>query len=166
MNAECHADKPILDVCCGSRMFYWDKTNPEVLFSDIRSEEHTLCDGRRLEINPDVVADFRDLPFEDAKFRLVVFDPPHLNKLGKSSWMAMKYGVLGLDWRTDLQQGFKEAFRVLEEKGILIFKWNENQIKVSEILKLTPYAPLFGHKSGRRGETIWLCFMKTKNSLT
>lgn len=49
---------------------------------------------------------------------LVVFDPPHLNKLGKSSWMAKKYGVLGLDWKEDLRRGFSECFRVLGPMGI------------------------------------------------
>ena len=76
-------EKTILDACCGSRMFWYDKINPLVLFSDIREEEHTLCDGRLLEIKPDVIADFRNLPFDDGQFKLVVFDPPHLEKLGK-----------------------------------------------------------------------------------
>ena len=39
-------NKEILDVCCGGRMFWFDKHNPDVLFSDIREEEHLLCDGR------------------------------------------------------------------------------------------------------------------------
>ena len=104
-------DKDIIDVCCGSRMFWFDKENPDVLFSDIREEEHTLCDGRLLQVKPDIVADFRNLPFDNGKFKLVVFDPPHLNKLGNSSWMAKKYGVLGLDWRNDIREGFKECFR-------------------------------------------------------
>ena len=34
--------KIILDACCGSRMFWFDKENPLVLFADIRDEEHTL----------------------------------------------------------------------------------------------------------------------------
>ena len=55
--------KKILDACCGSRMFWFDKTNPDVLFADIRDEKHTLCDGRKLEIKPDVIADFRNMPF-------------------------------------------------------------------------------------------------------
>ena len=38
-------DKIILDVCCGSRMFWFDKNNPAALFVDIRNEEHILCDG-------------------------------------------------------------------------------------------------------------------------
>lgn len=153
-------DKTILDPCCGSRMFWFDKDHPNVLFSDIRQEEHILCDGRELNVNPDVIADFRNMPFEDNKFKLVVFDPPHLDSLGHNSWMFKKYGALAMDWRQDIKQGFKECFRVLEPNGILIFKWNEDQIKVSDILKCTDYKPLFGHRTAKSGKTIWLCFMK------
>ena len=152
--------KKILDVCCGSRMFWFQKDHPDVLFSDVRNIEDILCDGRKLEVKPDVIADFRNLPFENNRFNLVVFDPPHLKKLGNNSWMAKKYGVLGLEWRNDLKQGFKECFRVLQKDGVLIFKWNEAQIKVSEVLELTHYKPLFGHRTAKSGKTIWLCFMK------
>lgn len=31
--------KPILDACCGGKMFYFDKNDPRVLFQDIRKEE-------------------------------------------------------------------------------------------------------------------------------
>lgn len=79
------AGKSILDACCGSRMFWFDRNNPDVLFADIRDEEHILCDGRELKIKPDVVMDFRDMPFQDNSFKMVVFDPPHLNRLGKLS---------------------------------------------------------------------------------
>lgn len=48
----------VLDPCCGSRMFWFDKSNPDVVFGDIRRERHTLCDGRSLVVNPDVVMDF------------------------------------------------------------------------------------------------------------
>lgn len=151
--------KDIIDVCCGSRMFWFDKYNPDVLFSDIRKEDHILCDGRVLEIKPDIIADFRNLPFDNEKFKLVVFDPPHLNKLGKSSWMAKKYGILSFDWKNDIRKGFEECFRVLKKDGILIFKWNESQVKINEILKLSNNKPLFGHRSGKSGKTIWLCFI-------
>ncbi len=46
-------DKLILDVCCGSRMFWFDKENKNVIFGDRRREEHILCDGRALSINPE-----------------------------------------------------------------------------------------------------------------
>lgn len=152
--------KKILDACCGSRMFWFNKHNPLVLFQDIREEEHTLCDGRLLEVKPDVVGDFRNMEFPDSSFKLVVFDPPHLNKLGHDTWMAKKYGTLLPTWEQDLKLGFDECMRVLEKDGVLIFKWNEVQIKLSQILSLIPYKPLFGHTSGKHGKTIWLAFMK------
>jgi len=152
--------KKILDACCGSRMFWFDKANPDVLFADIRNENHILCDDRKLDIEPDILMDFRNMPFEDNAFKMVVFDPPHLNKLGKNSWMAKKYGVLDVTWREDIKKGFDECFRVLEPNGTLIFKWNENQIKVSEILNAIGRQPLFGHKSGKQSNTHWMAFMK------
>ena len=153
-------NKMILDACCGSKMFWFDKTNPDVLFGDIRTEKHTLCDGRALEIKPDITLDFRNMPFDSESFNLVVFDPPHLKQLGNSSWMAKKYGVLNKTWQDDIKSGFSECFRVLKADGVLIFKWNETQIKTTEILKLTDIKPLFGHVSGKRSNTHWICFIK------
>ena len=151
----------ILDPCCGSRMFWFDRENPAVVFGDIRTEQHTLCDGRSLVVAPDMEMDFRSLPFDDGAFKLVVFDPPHLRKAGPESWMRAKYGVLDADnWQADLRQGFAECFRVLATDGVLIFKWNETQIKVREILALTDHKPLFGHPSGKKGGTHWITFMK------
>ncbi|MEK8099140.1 class I SAM-dependent methyltransferase [Morganella morganii] len=153
--------KPILDMCCGSRMFYFDKENPNVLFCDIRRERHILCDGRELDINPDVIADFRNLPFLDKSFEMVIFDPPHLVRAGENGWQRKKYGALDKEsWRDDLSKGFGEAMRVLKPNGILIFKWNETQIKTSEVLALTDYKPVFGHPSGKRSNTHWVTFMK------
>lgn len=149
----------ILDPCCGSRMFYFDKANPDVVFGDIRQESHTLCDGRSLEIKPDMLMDFRDMPFEDETFNLVVFDPPHLVHAGSRSWLALKYGRLSMSWKEDISQGFSECFRVLKTHGVLVFKWDEDQIKVSEILKLAPVEPLFGNKRPKGGAH-WLVFMK------
>ena len=40
--------------------------------------ETILCDGRHFEVNPDVQADFTNMPYPDNSFRMVVFDPPHL----------------------------------------------------------------------------------------
>ncbi|MEE5060481.1 class I SAM-dependent methyltransferase [Pseudomonas alliivorans] len=150
----------ILDPCCGSRMFWFDKSNQQVLFGDIRDEEHLLCDGRVLKVEPNVIMDFRSLPFEDGAFKLVVFDPPHLTRAGVDSWMRAKYGVLTSDWRDDISKGFAECFRVLATDGVLIFKWAETQVLVSELLALTDQKPLFGHKSGKREKTHWITFMK------
>ena len=99
----------IIDVCCGSRMFWFDKENPSVIYNDIRKENHTLCDGRELSINPDTMMSFKNLTLiESGSMKLVVFDPPHIEKLGENSWMAKKYGILSKDWKSDLGKGFSE----------------------------------------------------------
>ena len=86
--------KPILDACCGGRMFYFDKNDDRVLFQDIRNFETTLCDGRTFSVHPDVQADFTDMPYSDNSFSMVVFDPPHLlRNVGKSEFVDI-YGSL------------------------------------------------------------------------
>lgn len=157
--------KPILDACCGGKMFYYDKNDSRVLFQDIRNIETTLCDGRHFEVKPDVQADFTNMPYPNDCFSMVVFDPPHLryNDSGKGrpkGYQILKYGFLPKDWQNMLAKGFAECFRVLKQGGFLIFKWNETDIKVSEVLKLTPEKPVFGHISGKRSNTHWICFMK------
>lgn len=57
--------KQIFDACCGSRMFWFDKEHPATVFMDNRSFAKTLCDGRRFEVKPDLIADFREIPFPD-----------------------------------------------------------------------------------------------------
>lgn len=159
-------NKNILDPCCGSRMMWFDRQNQKVIFGDKRKETISVSDkyktdGKRvIEINPDALVDFRNLPYEENAFKLVAFDPPHLVRAGAKSWLAAKYGTLGNDWREDLTKGFSECFRVLEPNGVLIFKWNETDIKLSQILELTPEKPLFGHRSGKHSGTHWLAFMK------
>lgn len=165
--------KRVLDPCCGSRMMWFDKEDPRAVFGDQRSETIVVKDTshredgtRAVHIRPDTMMDFRDLPFVDGTFRLVAFDPPHLERAGTESWMAAKYGKLSNDWRADLQAGFAECFRVLEPEGVLVFKWNEVHVKVSEVLALTPHKPLFGQVSGRKGMTHWLVFMKPASGAT
>ncbi len=147
----------ILDACCGSRMFWFDKENSDVVFADNRELETTLCDGRKLVIRPDVIMDFRNMPFDDETFNMVVFDPPHLIHAGEKSWLAKKYGVLPSDWKPYIRAGFNECMRVLKTDGVLIFKWNEEQIKTPEILANIDFKPLFGDK---RAKTHWMVFMK------
>ena len=158
----------ILDACCGSRMMWFDPQNPNVVFGDRRSETLTVTDNshrnaagtRTIRIEPDTLMDFRAMPFADGTFKLVAFDPPHLVQAGPKSWLAAKYGKLSDDWREDLREGFAECFRVLSSDGVLVFKWNETQIKTREVLALTPHQPLFGHTSGKRAGTHWIVFMK------
>lgn len=153
----------ILDACCGSRMFWFNKKHPATTYIDIRAEEHVLCDGRTLKIEPDHVMDFRKMDFVDETFNLVVFDPPHLIKLGKSSWMAKKYGVLSDSWESDIKLGFDECWRVLKQNGTLIFKWNCRDVKLKYLINLIERDPLFGHTTTSAGNTIWMCFMKVAN---
>lgn len=150
----------ILDVCCGSRMFHFDKYNREVLYMDIRKEFEVLPTGHVIDVNPDVGNDFRDMPFASESFYLVIFDPPHLIKAGETSWLAKKYGKLDKrTWGEDIKQGFNECMRVLKVNGTLIFKWNEEQVKLTEILKVLDHQPIIGNK---RAKTHWLVFFKTE----
>lgn len=142
--------KTILDACCGSRMFWFDKQNPNTIFMDNREFEGILCDGRKIEVKPDILADFKNIPFEDNSFYLVVFDPPHLKWAGPNSWLIKKYGSLPPDkWQEELRQGFDECMRVLKPNGTLVFKWSEAQIKLSEVLKCFNRKPLFGTKTSK-----------------
>lgn len=160
-------DKPILDACCGGKMFWFDKDNPNTIFVDKRIMERktiwTSKDGkqtREFEVKPDIIADFQHLPFPDNSFYHVVFDPPHLTRAGETSWIRAKYGCLEDNWREMISNGFKECFRVLKPFGTLVFKWNEENIKVSEVLKLCEQQPLYGHVTGKGGKTHWLVYMK------
>ena len=129
-------------------------------------EEHALRDvsstggSRRLVIDPDVIADFTAMPFSDERFYLVVFDPPHFTRNGSSGWMAKKYGKLPAEWGKFIRAGFAECFRVLRPNGVLVFKWNENEIPVSRILELTDAKPLFGNKCGKNSQSHWIVFIK------
>lgn len=157
----------ILDPCCGSRMFWFDRQDQRCLFGDIRHESIVVTDRthkedgtRAVHVHPDVQLDFRDMPFPDNAFYHVIFDPPHLVRAGPRSWLAAKYGKLGADWQEDLRKGFAECFRVLKPNGTLVFKWNEAQVPVKEILACTDAFPLYGHRAGRLNRTHWMVFMK------
>jgi ubiquinone/menaquinone biosynthesis C-methylase UbiE len=147
----------ILDACCGSRMFWFDKKHKETVYMDKRTLDTTLCDGRKLIVKPDILADFRNIPFDDETFYLVVFDPPHLLKAG-DTFLKLKYGRLDETWKEDIKQGLTECWRVLKQNGTMVFKWNEEQITLPMVKHLLPCEPLIGQ---RRGKTIWLVFFKS-----
>jgi SAM-dependent methyltransferase len=168
---------PILDPACGGKMFYFNKHDPRVLFGDIRKIKTKLCDGRDFEVSPDIQLDFTNLPFPNESYYMVIFDPPHLlRNTGKSKfadiygslnekavptgYQHIKYGALYSDWRDLISRGFTECFRVLKPNGTLIFKWNETDIKVSEILALTDQKPVIGQRCGKTAKTHWLVFFK------
>lgn len=159
--------KPILDACCGSKMFWFDRKNPDVLYVDKREFD---CEAswksgngksiRYCNVHPDIVADFRNLPFEDESFCHVVFDPPHLIHVGDSAWMAKKYGKLPAEWEQYLHDGFAECWRVLRPYGTLVFKWCEYDIPVKKVIASIGMDPLYGNRSGKKSLTHWLAFVK------
>lgn len=155
----------ILDPTCSAKSIWFDKDNPDVIRGDIRVIDLWVGkgeNGRRWDVRPDVQMDYTCMPFSDNCFEMVVFDPPHLKDLGLNSWLAQKYGKLFANWEDNIRGGFDECYRVLISGGFLIFKWNENQIPLKEILKLAP-PPLFGHTTGSKSKTHWICFVKEKN---
>lgn len=160
------AEKLILDATCGNRGIWFQKAEPHTIYCDKRSEtfeeEHGVSQRMRhkLVINPDVECDFTDLPFDDDSFSLVIFDPPHLENLTETSWMRKEYGSLDGDWKPMIRKGFEECIRVLKPNGVLVFKWSEVRITTREILDVIGETPLFGHRSGKKMNTHWLCFMK------
>jgi SAM-dependent methyltransferase len=165
MSAQLELLPIVLDACCGSRMFWFDRADPRALFIDKRQE---ICPidvgtpgtiGRSpIVVAPDVIADFTALPFADESFCLVVFDPPHVQRQEARGALTRRYGVLNGAWREMLSKGFCECLRVLKPNGVLVFKWGESQFKVADIMKLAPVKPLFGHHTSKT--THWAVFIK------
>jgi hypothetical protein len=96
-------------------------------------------------------------------------DPPHLlGKEGSNSTLIKQYGCLFAEtWQSDLKRGFAECWRVLDDYGVFIFKWNDLNITVDKVLNQFPVQPLFGQvtsggatKGIKKTQTYWFCFMK------
>lgn len=151
--------KPILDACCGSRMFWFDKDNPLVDFQDIREEDCVLPNGRYLLVHPNFLGDYTNMSMPDKSYKLVIFDPPHLINPGINSIYAKKYGRLERNsWKDNIKKGFNECMRVLDDYGVLIFKWSDIDAKVKSVIQAIGQVPLVGHKTSRH--CIWMVFMK------
>ncbi len=149
-------------------MFWHQKDNPDVLFMDCRKVEKGAFANNwnpNWCVNPDLIGDFRDMPFPDDTFKLVVFDPPHLTNGSEKSVINKKYGLLNKDtWKQDILAGFNECWRVLAPNGVLIFKWcsASETTKAADLVKLFSVAPLFGDFTGKTGKTVWMTFLKTE----
>jgi len=164
-------DKNILDATCGGRSI-WHPSNKEredTLYIDKREEEpgFTGQEGRTYGVQPDEIQDFRDLPYEDNSFNLVVFDPPHIvknNGMEKlTGYVTKSYGALHAEtWNHDIRKGFEELWRVLKPGGTLVFKFANNDIDFKEVLDLAPVNPLFGTttKKNSKVENRWFVFYK------
>ena len=159
-------EKKILDVTCGSRQIWFDKKEPHTIYCDRREGKFEIDvkgenpHHKTLEITPDVICDFTDLPFDDDSFSLVVFDPPHVEHLSSASWMYKAFTSLDGDWKPMIRKGFEECMRVLKPDGVLVFKWSDVSISTREIINVIGQEPLFGHRSGKKMNTHWMCFMK------
>lgn len=157
-------DKFILDACCGPKEMWYNRHHKNAFYIDIRKGEFSF-EGRTLIIDPNEIMDFRNMGFKDKTFKLVVFDPPHLKNVAKTTIFPIKYGALDKEtWGGDLKAGLSECWRVLDDYGILIFKWNEHDIKLKRIEPYFPAEPLFASKThfnkNNKVRTLWFCFMK------
>lgn len=85
-----------------------------------------------------------------------------ITRLKDSSWLKKQYGYYETkeDALNSIRKGIAECMRVLKCGGVLIFKWCELDISTREIIDACGYEPLFGHRSGKKANTHWLCFMK------
>ena len=101
------------------------------------------------------------MDFPDKTFKLIVFDPPHLIGKPDGCRMTRTYGALNKEtWQDDIKKGFDNCWRMLEDYGVLIFKWNDASVKRKELLEELGQEPLFGHPNGSKIPTHWFCFMK------
>lgn len=163
-------DADILDATCGGRSIWLpgNKARDDTLYIDNRELEAGFHgqEGRSYAVEPDEVQDFRDLPYPDESFNLVVFDPPHaMRENGMDQLkgvMTKKYGALHAEtWQADLEIGFAELWRVLSPGGSLVFKFANNVVDFTDVLELAPVEPLFGTTSKKTNvETRWFVFYK------
>jgi len=161
----------ILDATCGFKGIWYQKHHPFVTFMDIRkgktgnSKGTKLKNKRYFKLNPDIISKWKDAPFPDNHFDIIIFDPPHLiiDRNKKKSTMMYRYGCLYKDnWKKILREGIKKLFDILKPEGVFILKWCENSVKIDEIIKLCPYPPLFGSNTKSKGHTknFWILFLK------
>lgn len=145
-------EKTILDATAGYRMMHVDKENPYVLYID-----------QRKEVNPDEVLDHRNLPFPDKRFKLIIYDPPHRTTKDAPKWVVRDYGgLIPETWQSDIKKSFAELWRVLQDDGVLVFKWNDHQYPIEQLYPLFPTKPVIQQTTtnGTSSDTFWVLFMK------
>ena len=168
--------KRILDATCGGRSIWHpeNKERDDTLYIDKREEEPGFHgqEGRTYGVQPDEIQDFRDLPYEDNSFNMVVFDPPHLKRENGmenlTGYITKKYGALNAEtWQHDIKKGFEELWRLLDEDGVLVFKFADNAVDFKEVLKLAPTDSCFGTmtKKSSKCENRFFVFYKQEENL-
>lgn len=110
----------VADVTCNERRM-WEGVSwsGEVMFCDVDPD-----------VAPDVVCDFRDLPFPDASFDVLVFDPPHLpaaagteaSDEGFSRRHGLSKSVHGDNVSDYFPPFLAQASRVLRPEGVVLAK--------------------------------------------
>lgn len=110
---------PVLDVTANERRMWKGLVTEGVTFCDIDGKFH-----------PDVVCDYRQLPFPDHHASVIVFDPPHLPVAAASeksdARFAEMYGLAkstkGVNIGVEFPKFLVEAERVLMEDGLVFVK--------------------------------------------
>ena len=134
----------MLDSTAGNRMIWANKNPPLTVFMDKET---------RLAVTPDIFGDFRHIPFRDAVFDCILFDPPHswtmppwmmdpqkqqrgmldahdtTSSKSKRSW----YGKFEnkRDMFSSINKAQKEFARVSKR---LCFKWSELSVSLWKVL--------------------------------
>lgn len=167
MKIEVGENKYILDVCCGGRMFWFDKKQENTIYMDIRElEKGSISQQPNFEVKPDIIASWENIPFNDNTFNLVVWDIPHAFLKNYNSIIAKKYGYLDENYKKSLTKGFREIMRVLKPCGVLTLKYADISIAVRDLLDLFDNKPLYGTKTKKGvNNTYWFTFIKERKQI-
>ena len=131
-------DKLILDVTCGDRTIWFQKNEPHTIYCDKRREEWEGDFGKTLR------ADGKQ------KHRHLVISPDVQCDFTDLPFPDESFSLVVFD----------PPHMVLKPGGVLVFKWSDISISTREIIKVMGQEPLFGHRSGKKMNTHWMCFMK------
>jgi SAM-dependent methyltransferase len=173
----------VLDATCGGRSIWTteNKHRSDAIYADTREESSGFVDfalpeshrpnNPNYEVAPDIVSDYRTLPFADESFSLIVFDPPHIVRNDGMKTLTgvitKKYGCLNAEtWQDDLRRGFVELFRVLKPDGTLVFIFCDESTTFGKVLSLAPHPPLFGTRikgTSSSVQTRWFVFRKEES---
>jgi len=178
----------ILDATCGAKIFYKGRhkafSPEELVFMDVREglfstfnrrgkgrgdiRATEVIDGQEyIRIEPTKVGCVTKIPWPDQSFNMVIIDPPHAGRWGKSSFMGALYGSWDRDtFVRKFYRANSEVYRVLKPGGVLFLKVqdNEGRDKIAERL-LTKFRLLLKiqqvNASGRTGhKTFWMIFVR------
>jgi len=136
----------ILDATAGNRVIWRLKNPPNVIFLDVET---------RLPRKPDIYADNRLMPFRNEVFDMIIFDPPfswgeefgvynrYVNEKrrieeSKGTKPFTYYGADKYKSRGELISAIYktqvELSRVLKSDGVLMLKWGEVDIPLTNVL--------------------------------